>query len=210
MDTMIDQELYKTFSHEQVQSFYDDFRADVSKYEDINSSAVETLFGFVNFDKFKQAILKYKSEISKAQKEEADSKPDTGFRIDEKKFYELDQEDVNDKASGWKNSYTYPEKDGFGLKMYQKAFKELNGRLVLKIQSVIRDYTIPMYQKFIKKIEKDGFESNKSVKEFKIIEREENKETGEEMSLLWVVSKIPLFSNRENLLRVRLRVIDGG
>lgn len=53
LDSMIDQELYKSYSHEQVQAFYDDFKEDVSKYEAINSTAVETLFGFVNFDKFK-------------------------------------------------------------------------------------------------------------------------------------------------------------
>lgn len=71
---MIDQELYKTFSQEQVKAFYDDFKAEVGKYEAINSSAVETLFGFIDFDKFKQAILKHKSDLSKAQATESTAK----------------------------------------------------------------------------------------------------------------------------------------
>ena len=66
LDTMIDQELYKSYSNDQVKAFYDDFKANLAKYEAINSSAVDTLFGFTDFDKFKSSILQYKADLSKA------------------------------------------------------------------------------------------------------------------------------------------------
>lgn len=130
--------------------------------------------------------------------------------MDAKKFDELIKEDVEDKASGWKNVFTYPGKEGFSIKMYQKAIKELNGRTVTRTHSTIKDYSIPLYRRFFKQIEKDGFESNKSIKEFKTLEKEEDAETGDEMMLQFVVSKIPMFSNRENLIRTKIYKVDEG
>lgn len=117
---------------------------------------------------------------------------------------------MDDKATGWKNNFNFPEKDGISLRMWVKPFKEINGRVVMRAESWVRDFTVPMYHKFIKDFEKKGVEGNKSIKEFKIIEKDENPETGEENSLMFLITKVPLFSNRESLLRNRMYWVEDG
>lgn len=66
LETLIDVELAKTFSPEDIKAFYSDFKANLKQYEEVNSSTVDTLYSFVDFDQFKAAILRYKVDVAKA------------------------------------------------------------------------------------------------------------------------------------------------
>ena len=46
-----------------MEAFYVHFKDNYKTYEPINSDTVEVLFGFTDFTKFKEAVLKYKRGI---------------------------------------------------------------------------------------------------------------------------------------------------
>lgn len=61
LDQMIDAQLKTTFSDAELESFYVGFKDNMPQYEQINPEVVDNLFGFLDFDKFKKAMLSYKN-----------------------------------------------------------------------------------------------------------------------------------------------------
>ena len=49
------------FSQEEIKTFYDTLEANKASYEEKDSEAFDTLYGFVDFDKFKKSMLDYKA-----------------------------------------------------------------------------------------------------------------------------------------------------
>ena len=54
LEKIIDGQLLTKFTQAQVNDFYKDFATNFNEYAKINSDAVETLFGFIDFSKFKK------------------------------------------------------------------------------------------------------------------------------------------------------------
>lgn len=54
LDTVIDAKLYAKYKESVITSFYMDFKDGYKKYEAVDAEAVETLFGFTDFNKFKK------------------------------------------------------------------------------------------------------------------------------------------------------------
>jgi len=61
LDQMIDAQLKTTFSDAELESFYVGFKDHMPQYEQINPEVVDNLFGFLDFDKFKKAMLSFKN-----------------------------------------------------------------------------------------------------------------------------------------------------
>lgn len=147
LETVIEVELQKTFSHEDIKAFYQHFKENLGAYEEKNKDTVDTLYSFIDFDKFKQAILKYKSDVATASKVTTGSAETIGFRIDEATFNRLEQEVATDPKSGWKQGFHYPFKEGEGYSMtfWSKAIPELKGKNLNKAVMVIKDTDIEIY-----------------------------------------------------------------
>lgn len=54
LEQVIDAKLFQTYSEERVTQFYSDFKDNWKRYEAEDPEAVETLFGFTDFNKFKK------------------------------------------------------------------------------------------------------------------------------------------------------------
>ena len=102
LEVMIEIELQKTVSNEDIKAFYEDFKVNLKKYEELNMTTVDTLYSFVDFDQFKIAILKFKDDYANANTTESPEEPDQpNFKIDQEAYERFHKEDVNDPASGW-------------------------------------------------------------------------------------------------------------
>lgn len=60
---MIEIKLLKKFSQDEIKQFYIDFEINFKEYEKRNEGVVETLFGFIDFSKFKEMALTCKSQL---------------------------------------------------------------------------------------------------------------------------------------------------
>lgn len=49
------------YSEEQIGAFYDHFKNNIQAYKQDNNDAVETLWDFLDFNKFKQTVLSWKN-----------------------------------------------------------------------------------------------------------------------------------------------------
>lgn len=60
LEQIIDSKLFQDFPEPTVKAFYSDFANNFKSYEQINPDTVETLFGFTDFNKFKEQVLELK------------------------------------------------------------------------------------------------------------------------------------------------------
>lgn len=87
------------------------------------------------------------------------------------------------------------------MTMWTKPLPELQGKNVNKVLAVLKNVPLRAYMNLIKNYEKIAKE-NPNVKEFKIISRKGQLfEEPETESIIYMRSKIPLCSDRENLLK---------
>ena len=73
MEQFVDFKLKEKYSDEQITAFYEEFKVNFKNYEASNKDSVEVLFGLIDFEKFKEAVLNYKKGIDegKASAEQA-------------------------------------------------------------------------------------------------------------------------------------------
>jgi hypothetical protein len=108
LEQMIEAKLGAKFPQEDIDTFYEGFKNNMNTYEQMNRDAVDILFGFLDFDKFKKNILSYKDSIRSDQTTPTQSTEDSsdgetsGNSV--LKLFDLLKEDPNDKAFGWKKS----------------------------------------------------------------------------------------------------------
>lgn len=90
----------------------------MKKYEKENVMAVETIYGLIDFDKFKESILRYKMDSL------AITAPETNDSLGKQNqsiFYTYDKEDPEDPKTGWvKKQDTTDEKNGYSMTLHQK------------------------------------------------------------------------------------------
>jgi ADP-ribosylation factor 2-binding protein len=63
LEQIIEANLKEKYSDEQIELFYTTFKDNLSQYEKINPEVVDTLFGFIDFEKFKKSILLHKNAL---------------------------------------------------------------------------------------------------------------------------------------------------
>mmetsp|Transcript_8513 Transcript_8513/g.14340 ORF Transcript_8513/g.14340 Transcript_8513/m.14340 type:complete len:158 (-) Transcript_8513:633-1106(-) len=96
LDQLIEAKLREQYDEEQIKQFYASFAQNFKQYEAVDSDAVEVLYGFINFEKFKEAILKFKRGAQENAEGAKSEKPDDFTKQDEGLFHELIKEDLND------------------------------------------------------------------------------------------------------------------
>ena len=71
---------------------------------------METVFGLIDFDKFKQSILRYKKDSASLTTEDTADSSSLGDQSDSV-FIAYDKEDPSDPASGWVEKIKQTKKD---------------------------------------------------------------------------------------------------
>jgi hypothetical protein len=96
---MIEAKLKEKFSQEDIDEFYENFKERMAEYNEANSAAVDVLFGFVDFDKFKKNILRHKQDMAlmNADAGHSNEKTMASTLQDHDIFWDLIKEDLNDK-----------------------------------------------------------------------------------------------------------------
>jgi ADP-ribosylation factor-like protein 2-binding protein len=56
LEQMIEANLLAKFTNDQIEDFYSSFKEKLPEYEKLNPEVVDSLFAFIDFDKFKKAI----------------------------------------------------------------------------------------------------------------------------------------------------------
>ena len=56
----MESDLKKKFSDDEINNFYSDFTSDMKKYEAVNADTTNQLYGFIDFQTFKESIIAYK------------------------------------------------------------------------------------------------------------------------------------------------------
>ena len=80
IDCNIDQILLEKWNKEQLDEFYNDFKNDLKHYKDINYDVVDILFNAIDFQAFKETMLKFKSGLEYKEKDpNAKNLGDFGF-----------------------------------------------------------------------------------------------------------------------------------
>ena len=65
LESVIDSKLKEKFQPSETEDFYKSFKANIKTYEEINSDALDVLYGFIDFDKFKDKMVKFKQNSAK-------------------------------------------------------------------------------------------------------------------------------------------------
>jgi len=97
-----------------LESFYVGFKDNMPQYEKINPEVVDNLFGFLDFDKFKKAMLSFKNQGNEDYAKDEYSTDDSDQKVDQTEdlWNEFIAEDVNDPSTGWRKSLERPLTDG--------------------------------------------------------------------------------------------------
>ena len=156
LEQIIETKLREDFSDDDINSFYKTFKDCLPEYEKINSETVETIFGFTDFEKFKQTILTYKRGLDAgaepAKKDSKDTLPLHQMVGKDKEhllkiFEDLNNEDTSDPKNKWKKTLEIKEKDGLKVLVQQRPVPGRNVNL-FKNETVFRNITIKAWLQF--------------------------------------------------------------
>lgn len=109
LESVIDAQLYAKYDQDSVGAFYMDFKDNFKEYEKEDAEAVETLFSFTDFNKFKTQMLQCKTGQIDYKREEA-SNPDYSQKGEEY-YYKVIAEDLKDKNLNWRMKLDHHDKD---------------------------------------------------------------------------------------------------
>ena len=112
VDTAIDQDLYKKYKKEEVDIFYKTFKDDYEKYKEINYDAVDILKNAIDFESFKQTMLRFKKGVINEQTDP--TKANLGDAGQEK-FWKLYNEGTD---APWRKTMSQKNKDGYDLELF--------------------------------------------------------------------------------------------
>ena len=108
LEDIIESQLKTEFTDDEVNHFYSTFQDNMAAYKEENADTMDILYGFIDFQKFKENMLLFKEGGDNKNKEEvAQKSKDMGQVLEQhsKKgpeiFAELIKEDVNDKQYKW-------------------------------------------------------------------------------------------------------------
>lgn len=68
LEQIIETKLRETYAEDEINEFYKSFKDNLANYEKIDADVVNTIFGFTDFEKFKQTILVYKRGLDAGEK----------------------------------------------------------------------------------------------------------------------------------------------
>lgn len=149
LEKIIDSQLLTKFTQDQISEFYQDFALNFAEYAKIDNDAVETLFGFIDFQKFKKQMLEVKNgEVTVSQNE---SNQGIG-QTDESFFWSLLKEDVNDKSIGWQKKMDH--KGPLSFTSWQRPLGKGTNQILGRAEIVHKDIRMSTVLQYIKDVYK--------------------------------------------------------
>lgn len=133
---MIEAKLVEKFSQKDIDEFYGTFKDKMADYNQANPSAVDVLFGFIDFDKFKKNILRHKKDMEMMNADAGLNNEKTVTLQDHDVFWELIKEDLADPKLKWKKSLEVKEKNGISCIMHQRPMD--GGLSMIRTDMVMR------------------------------------------------------------------------
>jgi len=149
LEKIIDGQLLTKFTQAQINDFYKDFATNFSEYSKINSDAVETLFGFIDFSKFKKQMLEVKAGEITVKQYDADQ---AIGQYDESFFWSLLKEDVNDKSLGWQKKMDH--KGPLSFVSWQRPLEKGGNRILGRAEILHKDIKMSTVLQYIKDVYK--------------------------------------------------------
>ena len=138
---------------EQIEDFYSTFKDKMPDYKKINPEVVDSLFDFIDFEKFKKSILLSKhmtdENFKKADRTAADM--ESNSKEAEVAFFKsLMEEELIDP---WRQAMVQKEKDGISSVTHQRSVegRPLN---VVRSKAIWRDIDVELVWKAFLKLEK--------------------------------------------------------
>ena len=119
----------ENYTEAEIEAFYTSFKdpANLERFEQENSSVVETLFAFTDFEKFKVAMKNYQGGMMDQKGEDSTTSSDTAnsdvaiVELDKEQFHTLLNEDLSPgNPHGWKKALDMAEVDGVKCTIYQR------------------------------------------------------------------------------------------
>ena len=153
LDVTLKNETYQ-HSDEQVDQFYSTFKDNQEVYRGMNEDVMDTLYGLVDFQKFKTSVLEYKKgcvdqDVDSAMAENREMiQSKQGYNYEE--FLAEYNKNPDDKSTGWVRKLTMKDfKDGFKCQLWQKK-NEIKGkpdwiRIDMVLQNISDPDWLPKY-----------------------------------------------------------------
>lgn len=191
VDQAIESKLKQSFSGDQIQSFYDDFKADFQSYKETNPDAYEILKCQIDFQYIKDQMIKYKQGA-------VNTNSDSGLLTDRdgaELFWELFKEDISDPAMKWRKSMDVGSpKDGYTGIVYQKPSPFPGASIdLLRGEMCFTNCTREMWF--------DIFKDGPPVSNLKAQEVVEEVSPNER--IIYMRISLPIMSDRDQLLRMK-------
>ena len=195
VDNAIDQDLYKKYNKEDVDDFYKTFKDNYSHYKEINYDAVDILKNAIDFESFKQTMLRFKKGVINEQTDP--TKANLGDEGQEK-FWKLFNEGTE---APWRKtlSMLHKDKGGYDLELFQKPSTDTPID-TLRVHMTFKDTKMETFLNIFK----EG-PPMKMAKEKKKI-----RDISETESLIYVLITPPIMDPREQLIKRTVLKQDDG
>lgn len=119
LEEVIEANLKQQYSDEQIETFYSTFKENMPEYSKVNPEVVETLFGFIDFEKFKKAIL-----LSKNMSDQNFKKNERTEMVIEQSSYDQNYKafqgylSEDPSSNGWRQAVAQKPAHGFEAKVW--------------------------------------------------------------------------------------------
>lgn len=164
-------------------------------YEKENQNTVDTLFGFIEFNKFKQQVLDIKRGEIKV-KQDGSAQVVCG-QYDEKLFWQLYNEKVDDSSKKWQQRIQHSE-DKFDVTMYSRP--QENGLHMNKSEIHYKGIKLETLLEFFKNFNK--YQDNQQhIKKMDILENDSEGYP----TKVYSVMKMGFMTDRESLIKLDMK-----
>ena len=205
---MIEAKLKEKFSQEDIDEFYEKFKERMAEYNEANSGAVDVLFGFVDFDKFKKNILRHKQDMALMSTDAGNDNEKIVTLQSHDIFWDLIKEDLNDKKLKWKKNLEIKDKKGISCIMHQRPME--GGLSMIRTDMVMKGVSQAAFKRFGEQMfDEEGMKAtNPHIREFKLVSEEKVGDT--ETKIIYSSSKMPMMTERDNLMKMVAKTLPNG
>ena len=199
------------FSEDAIKQFMETFKDNKQAYEQANSDTFDTLYGFIDFEQFKQMMITFKksadtntSNISTTESSENDKIQQTYGNVDTAwgSYNEVVNEPLEGKGCLWKKKLNQKDfKDGMKCNIWQRKFEGMSNDLVridAQLKNITPQSVVDHYWNPIK-------DTAGMILENKVIERIDEDNVIQSFKI-----KMPMMSARDNVMKLSKKAQDGG
>ena len=120
LEIAIEVQIKEKFTEEEMEIFYLDFKENFNNYKAINEDAFSIMIASVDFQQFKEQMLKSKV----IEEDKSESKTQDYGKIGSNKYFDLASEDYKDPKKKWTKVVSLnKEKDGYSATVHRRPLE---------------------------------------------------------------------------------------